>query len=335
MIPPSQLQHYLPQMYLSGFADSEGCLWVFDRRTSEYRYLAPKRIAAHKNLYTFEDADGRVRQDIETKLFQLIDAPVRPILSAIEAGLRPKDDDLDALALFIGYLRLRTPGGLHEIEDGYIQSLKLTNPFLSEHSVAKMIQGYESESGERFEMSAQEIVERFSSGELELRPAAGHIVSIMAETGLTVAQYVLSLRWVFLLAPIGRSFILSDEPFVIEPPIGHNPEASGVGVLTPGVKKYVPLTQRVCLLMEEPDTAKKFELVQGHDVRRVNCLIALNSNRFVYGSDERLLRRIVGRTVKERVDRKPEVVVEFIANPAAPEEGLIKVFTKPRVSSQK
>ena len=59
--------HYLPRMYLKGFA-SNGLLAVYDRSKGDVRLQAAHNTALARHLYTLEDDEGHKRFDLEELL---------------------------------------------------------------------------------------------------------------------------------------------------------------------------------------------------------------------------------------------------------------------------
>ena len=63
--------HYVPSFYLAGFAHKNH-LAVFDRKAGTVKLQTPEHTARIRQLYTFEDKQGRRRFDLE-KMFSYHD----------------------------------------------------------------------------------------------------------------------------------------------------------------------------------------------------------------------------------------------------------------------
>ena len=48
----SRRHHYLPQMYLRGFADADELVWVFDRQHNTFIHQGILNTAVKKDFYT-------------------------------------------------------------------------------------------------------------------------------------------------------------------------------------------------------------------------------------------------------------------------------------------
>jgi hypothetical protein len=161
---------------------------MFDRRTNRISRTAPPVIAAEKDLYAFTGADGSTHRDIETNLFKLVDGPIRPILQKITTRQNLSDKDLDDLSLFVGFLRVRTPAGIDEIDQAARGFANKVNPFLSKDYVQERIENYERDAGQPLGMAADEIVEMFASERYEIAPERGHLLVLMSEMGLKLVS---------------------------------------------------------------------------------------------------------------------------------------------------
>jgi hypothetical protein len=331
----AQAHHYLSQAFLSGFVNDAGDIWMFDRKTDRITMSAPKVVAFENDLYAFTGADGKTNRGIESDLFRLIDTPIRPVLRKLEAQQDVSDSELDHVAQFFGYLRVRTPTGIDEIEQAYSGVLNKTHPYRSKEYVEERKRIYERETGTALGMEADEIVAMFTSEQYELVPERGHLLVLMCEMGLTVATHVRALDWTFLIAPQGRQFLVSDHPFVIVPAPGHDPSLGGVGIRSEGAVKYVPLTARLCLQMGDAGTQVKYQSASGSEVRKINSWMARNSHRFLFGSSEVLLQRIINATDLKPGQHKSEVVVREIPHATDPDRTLLQVFTRAKIEAER
>lgn len=105
------------------------------------------------------------------------------------------------------------------------------------------------------------------------------------------------MDWVFLYAPDKSSFVTSDNPFVLIPPNNYNPNGPyGVGLITTGVRKVVPLTQRACLVMGDYGQRVMKRAITREDVRKVNLNIAVHCDNLLIARDKPLVEKLVKMT---------------------------------------
>ena len=100
-------QHYLPECYLKGF-ESNGGVAVFDRGTGDIRRQPIQGTAKVGHLYTFKDAEGRRRYDME-HMFAEIESGFSDAVTKLDSGTKLSATDLEYLVIFIAISRRWTP----------------------------------------------------------------------------------------------------------------------------------------------------------------------------------------------------------------------------------
>jgi hypothetical protein len=106
----SRDHHYLPQMYLKGFADNSDKVWVFDRQEMEYRHQHIRKTAFVKDFYTVRDAIGRKSDRVEKMFADVVEGPCSDVMRKLDRGeTNLSDDQRASLALFVVLLRMRNP----------------------------------------------------------------------------------------------------------------------------------------------------------------------------------------------------------------------------------
>ncbi len=329
-----QAHHYLSQAFLSGFTDASGNIWMFDLKTGSASLTAPRVTALEKDLYAFPGRDGTTHREIETELFGLVDRPIRPIIGKLAARQQVTDRELDDLSLFVGFLRVRTPSGIDEIDQALRGIATKTHPYRSKANVEERLKEYERDAGKPLGMTADEIIEALTSERYEIAPERGHLLVAMCEAGPTLATRLRALDWTFLVAAQDRHFVVSDRPFVIVPPTGHDSSLTGVGILSRGTVKYVPLSATLCLRIGDAGTRVSYEPASGAEVRKINCWTARNAERFIFSDSEVLLRRVHKAAGLEPGVRRTEVIVRETPHPSDSTRSLLQVYTRPRIEPE-
>jgi len=59
--------HYVPVFYQTHFANSNGLLWVYDRRAKTYKELHPRSICFENDLYSLRSKKGTPDRRVETQ----------------------------------------------------------------------------------------------------------------------------------------------------------------------------------------------------------------------------------------------------------------------------
>ena len=117
------------------------------------------------------------------------------------------------------------------------------------------------------------------------------MIELSSEFALLLAQ----MDWVFAHAPDGSQFITSDVPFGIIPPRDWKPEGllGGVGILTPGAVKAIPLTGRTLLLAFDKGEITRHADMTEVVVREFNLATTARTERFTIGKDRALLESLI------------------------------------------
>jgi ATP-dependent exoDNAse (exonuclease V) alpha subunit len=304
-----QGHHYLPQFYLRNFCKNN-LLRIYDRELNQYRNQTPKHLALINDYYTIEGPQGEKNTEIE-KYFSLLESKTKPILDKIDNDTVLVEEEKEILATFIAFLKTRVPDFEKTINEFTEKSADKINKLLfsSKASAAAFLKDYEEKTGEKLNVSPDGLVEFVQSGEYSLEQKnRGYTLSMMLDVAKRGIKFFLNMDWLFLQAPSKTSFITSDNPFTLIPPTNHN-HFYGVGILTPGAKKIIPLTQKTCLVMfDYGQRVGRSEATQ-NTVRTINLSIASQCDRMIIARDEPLLRRVVKLTNIDKWKKESRVSI--------------------------
>ena len=73
----SRRHHYVPQMYLRGFADEADLVWVFDRQNNSYLHQGVMNTAVKKDFYTITGPDGQKNDSVEQMMANMVEGPMK------------------------------------------------------------------------------------------------------------------------------------------------------------------------------------------------------------------------------------------------------------------
>ena len=312
----SKLHHYLPQFYLKFFADEKGLAWTYDRAKQQYLRLPPKVIAAENDFYSLPTEDAKARTIIEDMLAKLVEGPVAPVIKKLTTAYRPTQTELEHLAMFVSFQRVRVPGAHAQINTAMKEFGEefTRSSFATRERVEAGCEAMRRATGEALDVDPEELVEFVQNGQWDLSIGRHAILAMMLDQALEMVLVVASLKWTFLFAAKGRAFITSDVPFVVVPPQGWAKE-TGVGLVTPGALQYLPLTSGVCLRMGEPDYGLRTRIVDSGVVRTINANVAANSERFIFANNDSSLRRAVRVSHTEVPSNEDRVKVTVVQEP--------------------
>lgn len=306
----SRRHHYLPQMYLRGFADEAEQVWVFDRKENKFLHQGILNTAVKKDFYTVVGPDGQKTDAVEQILANIVEAPMKRIIERLgRKNLTWEGEDRAVLALFVALLRTRNPA-FDRDQTEFTEQLhrwwsKATHPTLeaTEDSLRK----YEVKTGQDMtDVSAQEIFEMIRDDHYEIHNPRQNNIKMMLSLALEIAQVVFRLNWEVFAAPKGMSFLTCDNPFTVVPPPFFDDSIQGYGILTPGASTVVPLSSKTAICFYGEGDRTRGAVLYRNFLRNVNMVVAANSDRFIIARDEPLLRSVVRKGKLDEWQRGPQ-----------------------------
>lgn len=285
-------QHTITGAYLGFFANKDGELVVYDRQLGQYRAQTPKTTTIERDFYTFHGDD----YSIEKLMGSDIEGVVPGVLTKLNNSQALTRDDLEKFASWLGFLKYRTTYFRKDMDSVYAQWSKedIRRRFSDVDRVRTMLEELQQRAGVVLDTTPEEMVEFAQSDRYIVSPPKEHSLALMLSMSTIAADFFLrDHSWVFLRAPNDTIFVTSDEPVVFH--VSREiPPFFGVGLVTPGIEKIVPLTSHICLLMtDNPKVAKGEKVIDKGLVRKINRLVAGNSDRYVIGRDRAMVEWVV------------------------------------------
>lgn len=106
--PRPKRHHYVPRFYLQNFVDTNGRVWTYDNATGGVFASLPSETALETNLYSVEDEDGALRDDIE-HLLSGIESKAAALYPRVLRGETLTGQDKADFAVFLSTLYTRSP----------------------------------------------------------------------------------------------------------------------------------------------------------------------------------------------------------------------------------
>jgi len=299
--------HYLPQFYLKGFSQDVSHLHIFDKKAKKedarFRYQTTEKIAYENNLYTYRTKD--LKKETLEDFFSQIESMAKKVITKLEN----KDDitprQRGHLALFIALLWFRTPtwktetlGVQSELAEKMIRK-KYHFPQQKE-----LIRDFFKKEGRNFTDEELDDLIDFATNpkrsKISIKFPPEYWIKQMLTLANDVYVYLAHCGWEVKHATRKYAFLTSDNPVLLIPSEKPHP-FYGVGLLTPGVKKTIPLTSNLYLAMHEPQE----ELVLFHTTadkefwKQANIWAMRNAERLVFSP-------VLGK-IEKIVKTKPEL----------------------------
>ncbi|MEO7145014.1 MAG: DUF4238 domain-containing protein [Bryobacteraceae bacterium] len=247
----SRRHHYLPQMYLRGFADEADLVWVFDRQKNSYLHQGVINTAVKKDFYTILGPDGQKTDAVEMLMANTVEGPMKRIIEKLDKkNLTWEGEDRAILALFVALLRTRNLAfdkDQNEITEQF-QRWWAKATHSSPEAVEESVREYQEKTGEDMtDVLAQEIFEMVRDDHYVLHNPRQNNIKMMMPRSLELAKVLFRLNWEILAAPKGMSFVTCDNPFTVVPPPSFDDSLGGYGIMTPGASTVVPLSRRTAI----------------------------------------------------------------------------------------
>lgn len=284
--------HYLPRFYLEGFCRNN-LLWVFDRDSKEFRQQTPGNTALRKYYYSFENDDGEKTADIES-LLSLVEGHTKSIIDKVNDEKLINDTEKETLSIFIGFLYSRVPNFEEYFNDQRERIVRHLSKiiFSDQERTEKMLKQYEQETGRETNVTAKELSDFAVSDRYDIEVHRNESLKMMLSLSTKLANYFRQMDWLFLYAPMKSSFVTTDDPFTLVPPSALASKGF-YGIATRGTQKFVPISQRVCLVMFDRGEAIDKREGTREEIRTINLNITSKCDRFVISRDEALVKNMV------------------------------------------
>ena len=139
----------------------------------------------------------------------------------------------------------------------------------------------------------RELFKGIQNGDYMLKTPKDARIGRMFHLALVMAEPLFAMRWEVLRAPQGAAFVTTDDPFGVVLPKGIEPVYPYVvGISMKGTKKIVPLTRKVCLRIRGAGMGTIYVGCSEQEVREINEILAANYDRFLFSSDEGLVKSL-------------------------------------------
>ncbi|MCQ4334882.1 DUF4238 domain-containing protein [Natronomonas sp. F2-12] len=232
-MPPRKRQHYIPQLYMRGFTDTERLpSYQLDRR--EEFPPTPIRNLCYENY--FYDEDGEIEEtmgELEGEFARVL----REVKEAESVSVLPEGSELNLFLAFITYTHARTKAAKEE-----------TNEFATEFTKLLLDVGVIGEDNDEMRESVLESLQN-----REMRIEATSAFTRYEIEALLGHILIADLEPVVLKDMTGRGFAFSDHPAVLDnPAFKHELDIGTLGWKTRGLQVSLPLSTNLCLLLYDP-----------------------------------------------------------------------------------
>lgn len=303
-------QHTVASSILKKFTGPNGMFWVFDREKNEYREQHPNQTTVVKDFYTFTEESGEKSYALEEGLGKVLESRIPGIINKIDDFVPITEEEKAYIATFAALQKFKTTAYRKDhnrvMQDIYLSFARTIfgNESTAESAIKKLNEKKPADG--KLKIGAKEMGEFVDALDTDniIVPQENHL-QMMLNLAKEISGVFLTLDWAFLRAPVDSSFVMSDNPFALVGPHSDYP-FYGVGLLTPGAEKTLPLSPKTCLMMLNPGEKVINIEINKKLVRGINCRTVDHCDRYIISRDRRLLERLVKITRIDMEHRKPQ-----------------------------
>ncbi|MFA7676487.1 MAG: DUF4238 domain-containing protein [Candidatus Shapirobacteria bacterium] len=290
--------HYVPQFYLKGFSMDKNNLWVCNKTSSNnqnIKKLTTKTIAFENNFYTYKSIDKskETLEDLFCQMEGLASNVIKKISDRCEINEQEKAD----LSIFISFLWLRTPKSKTRMNSMTTNLHEKVSRMSIAMTPNENLKEFFKKRGKNLSNKEIDDLKEFAKDEKRskfiLHIPQNYWIKEMLQLGMDIAPAFQICDWEFCVSNKPYAFITSDNPFMLLPSKPIHP-FDGLGLMTDGAKKIVPLNSKICLIMHEPskNPLNTYREVDKNYFRMINEFTYKNAQRFVFSPDEGKLTKI-------------------------------------------
>jgi hypothetical protein len=300
--------HFVPRFLLRNFTTpavrGEPKLQLLDKTTGTITSVTTKGTAWERNLYAFDEDDGRRNNDVEAFLSVIESYAAEAIARFLADPLRLTLEDRQVISIYLALQEGRTPSSLAEKRE----LLRQTGTIWGAVELGKA-------KGKR-RAQLREAQKALMEGTILLEPSDRMTVTMMFSALSEVAEVIANLPWLLQRA-IDGEFVLSDRPLTRREPAPRHRFSAGAWASSPFVFTTLPLDPTHCLRVGQhtraPVTVRNF----ARQVMATNLRTYGWGERYVLGRSADVLAELHARALRE-----PETVARPVVQRLVMLEGM-------------
>lgn len=289
--------HIIPQLYLRRFCEGNK-LWLYDRYNMRYWQQYPKEIMKKTHYYSITEQEGTKNPEIE-KLLSLIEGYTIPVLSKIDKLEPLNNEDKSTLSRFLAWLFVRVQ--IFEKVVRLISEILIRDEInamnSNEDQAERTIRKYERQTSNTDKHVVNTLVDFVKRNEYTITLKRDLSLEMMIRIAPIIGRLLHMMDWTIHTILQDGAFITSDNPFIIMEPPHHVANGhTGVGILSEGAIKVVPLSSKTCLVMGDIGPRIRYLPIDPNVVCGINEQILLRSDRYIMAKDKDILDQTVRMT---------------------------------------
>lgn len=298
-------QHFVARAYLRFFSNDEKVIWIYDKKTEIMRPQSIKNTAVRKNFYGSKQHSDPLDNYPVPKL----EGQARSIIKRIEQKEELDPKDLGILLNFLVLQFLRTPARKKDLESTFqVFWTELRKKYRNTESDQVNLLTKLEEIAESFikeqKISGITAKDLLMNEDISVAYPQEDFSRSIALHGFRIAKTLANQNWEFLFTLKNEEFLTSDDPFSLF----SSENTPYFPSVTSNVTKLIPLSRKVCLVIAGERFKIKVKEMLPWAVKVINLGIASRAERYVYCSNEKLLKEIINSLPQFKEDASPFVL---------------------------
>ncbi len=288
--------HYVPQFYLRGFSLDSERIFRLDKRENIIKHLPITSVGFEKNLYTYKEKNGTIAS-LEPVFLQA-EGLAASCIRKLKAKENINDQERSDLSFFLSLQMVRTPSFQNNMESAQKELVEKTARMTMRMSRPEHVQRFFQKKGKQMSLKEAENVLDFGSDEkrssINITYPKEYGIRQMLQLSMDFTPIFQICDWELRHSITPYGFLTSDNPFMLIP--GEKPDPFfSIGLLTPKVKKVIPLTSNMCLIAHEP---QKNPVIVHNEADKsyfenINKLTIKNAERYVFSPSSGKIEKMI------------------------------------------
>lgn len=288
----AQRSHYVPQFYLENFVTpGEKTLWVFDKRSRQFKAQLPIDTAVIKDFYlSSHEKKEKSKSIIETWFSQIEGAADIVIKKWIMAPDVLDKADIEKILPFIVFLHSRVPRQIEiarQIAKIAIDEAaeKIREDAKDVNKVRKKYDKFCQETGNIYNITFNDFLEMSRTLGVKniLTPTDDFVKGGSFSVIGSIGECLSKMNWVLLVAKNGDYFVTNDSPLNVFCLSEDNKAMFGAGFGLANVEITLPVSPRVCLKINKKNGVKT-EFIDSGYVSEINRRVCHMADTYIYST---------------------------------------------------
>lgn len=305
--------HYLPRAYLDGFAADNGFVWVYDRVRNECRRQKSLNTAVINHYYSVPDSSGKQRTELETDLMQFIDGAGISAINTARQSATINREERAQIAVYCAFLKYRVPEfekSFNHMSEKMVKWMSKKS-FSSPERTADIVSSMKKDTGYDGDVDIKALTEFAQKGNFSVKTCRALSLHTMLHAAMDIAHSLDAMDWCFYRPPSNKTFVTTDNPFVLLPPPHWQPGGFyGFGICTRGAQKVIPLAQDLCLFIYDEGRGLSWRTANREQTRAINLNTTSSCYEYAIGRDEALVKSLVKTTGIDTRKWKPSIKIQ-------------------------